>query len=53
MKTNQSKPVGLNLFSTSQTFLTDLSPAAESTIKGGKGGVRTHPRTPGHRTPGS
>jgi hypothetical protein len=50
MKTNQSKPVGLNLFSTSQTFLTDLSPADESTIKGGRHGntrgrTRTRTRT--------
>lgn len=46
MKTNQVQPVGLNLFSTSQTFLTDLSPADESTIKGGRhGNTRGRTRT--------
>jgi hypothetical protein len=31
----KSQPTGLNLFSNSASFLTDLSPADESTIKGG------------------
>jgi hypothetical protein len=33
----KSQPTGLNLFASSESFLTDLSPADESTIKGGKG----------------
>ncbi|MBW4620095.1 MAG: hypothetical protein KME17_12160 [Cyanosarcina radialis HA8281-LM2] len=41
---NKPQPVGLNLFSSSQTFLTDLSPEDESTIKGGR---RTRTRTRG------
>lgn len=41
-----SQPVGLSLFSNSQTFLTDLSTADESIIKGGRhGGGRTRTRT--------
>jgi hypothetical protein len=34
----KSQPTGLNLFSNSESFLTDLSPADESAIKGGKHG---------------